>query len=332
MVRTTLIVRSLCWSGLVNSRAAHDISGFGAFLVSILGGRALAAPVEALVSTGPTVVAVLLTGWRCGGSARASGSELGVGHECCDEFRIYTGEFLGEGAVGGGQDRDGFTIMGGGGGQVGQGVDGVLLVDGIVGVVIGGASSGAASVTEFMMGNGEVAFEVVPSFVVGFLALPNLAVLDEHPSREDELKRVVDDLLGGVGHETGSSKVHTILDLSEHCFDWEVRIIRGFEDGIIVSQVGWRDSSVLSVQVVQDLAGRDVEIAKVLGLQRADEHVVDSSQQNVLEGLVGVGVLLERGSIFDECGADVVDHRPSGWGGDDGTLSRVDGRDEFHDR
>jgi hypothetical protein len=45
--------------------------------------------------------------------------------------------------------------------------------------------------------------------------------------------------------------------------------------------------------MVQDLLGGDIEIAKVLGFEEADEHFVDSTGKQLFECFVGGGVLLE---------------------------------------
>jgi hypothetical protein len=80
------------------------------------------------------------------------GREFHVGQKCCDQFGVDTGEFFGQGAVGGGKQEDGFTVMRGCSREIGNCVDGVLLVDGIVGLVVGGARSCASSIPEFAVG------------------------------------------------------------------------------------------------------------------------------------------------------------------------------------
>ena len=69
------------------------------------------------------------------------------------------------------------AIMRGGCSEVGNGVDdGVLLIDSIVSLIAGGASSSVTSVTKFAMRLSKISFKLIPSFVGGDVALPNLAV------------------------------------------------------------------------------------------------------------------------------------------------------------
>jgi hypothetical protein len=111
------------------------------------------------------------------------GHEFCVGQKCCDQFCIDNCEFFGQGAVGGGERGDSLTIMGGCLGEIGNGVDGVLLVDGIVGLVVGGARSCALSIPESAMGFGEGSFELILSFVGNVAAFPKFAVFNKHTSR-----------------------------------------------------------------------------------------------------------------------------------------------------
>ena len=78
------------------------------------------------------------------------GSELRVSQKWCGQFGIDTGEFFGQGSVGGSKYGEGVSIMGGCSREIGNCFDGVLLVDIIIGLVAGGtSSSGASSITEF---------------------------------------------------------------------------------------------------------------------------------------------------------------------------------------
>ena len=52
-------------------------------------------------------------------------------------------------------------ITRGGCSEVGNGVDGVLLIDSIVSLIVRGASSGAASITEFAMHFSKIGLELI---------------------------------------------------------------------------------------------------------------------------------------------------------------------------
>ena len=232
MIATTLV--SARWSsGFVNCRATHCVSCFGGLLVAFLGARAFTAVMCLPVATGPAV----MTGFRaCGRWDGLSGElcgQTGVFQECCDQFGVHTGEFASQDAVGGSERGDGLAIMGGCGGQICNGVYGVLLVDGSIGFVVGVASGVFAGVTKFAVRNYEIRFKLVPSSVGRVASFPNFAVLDEHASGVDELEGVVDDLLGAVRCESGGGVVNAIFDLVEECFNWHVGIVRCFEGDIV---------------------------------------------------------------------------------------------------
>ena len=103
--------------------------------------------------------------------------------------------------------------MRGGRSEVGDGVDGVLLIDSIISLIVGGASSGAMSLTKFAMRFGKIGLELIPSFVGSAVAFPNLAVFYEHAGSVNELKGIVGDLLRSVGREAGGSIVDATFDL-----------------------------------------------------------------------------------------------------------------------
>ena len=115
--------------------------------------------------------------------ARELGREFRVGQKCGDQFGVDNCELFGQGAVGGGERGDGLAIMGGCSGEIGNGVNGRLLVDGIVGLAVGGARSCASSIPEFAVGFGEGSFELISSFVGDVAAFPKFAVFNEHTSR-----------------------------------------------------------------------------------------------------------------------------------------------------
>jgi hypothetical protein len=120
---------------------------------------------------------------------------------------------FGQGAVGGDERGDGLTIMGGCSGKIGNCFNGVLQLDVIVLLVVGGARSCASSIPEFAVGFRESTFDLIPSFVGAATAFAKFAVFNKHTSHMHELKSVVRDLFGGVWREAGGSVVNTIFDL-----------------------------------------------------------------------------------------------------------------------
>ena len=71
------------------------------------------------------------------------------------------------------------------------------------------------------------------------------------------------------------------------------------------------------------MAGGEVQVSKVLCLQAADEHVIDSADKKLFEGFIGCSVLFEVVCGFSEEGTDVVDHVACGKSRDDGQWARV---------
>lgn len=224
--------------------------------------RTLTTEVCLLVPTRPAIVPSLEARSRSSraGAAGELRRELSVGQECRDQLGVDKSKLLGQGAVGCSERRYSLTIMRGSCSKIGDGVDSVLLINSIVGLVVGGASSGATSVTKFAMRLSEIRFKLIPSFVGGDVALPNFTVFDKHSSGVNKLKGIVCDLLGRVGREASSSVVDAIFDLVEKSLDRQVGVVGSLESDIIVLEVGRRDTSVLRVKVVEDLPGRDVEV------------------------------------------------------------------------
>ena len=103
-----------------------------------------------------------------------------------DKLTVAKGERGGEGTVGDGESRDRRAIASGGGGQVGNGVYSILLIDMVVGVsadmiggVVDGTSSGGLQFTQFLMGGGKEGFELGPGIVGWIISLPKFAIVIE---------------------------------------------------------------------------------------------------------------------------------------------------------
>jgi hypothetical protein len=110
-----IFVSSLRLSGLVGGGAAHGIRSFCSFLMSSFWRGALAAVVQLLVPTRPTVVSGIVSGIRAwvGRFGSKLGREFGYFQEGGDQFGVDTGQFIGQSAVGGGEGGNGLSIIGG---------------------------------------------------------------------------------------------------------------------------------------------------------------------------------------------------------------------------
>ena len=103
-----------------------------------------------------------------------------------EQLSIAHRERGGEGTVGGGESCDQRTIASGGGGQVGNGVDSILLVDMVGGVlanmiggVVAGTSGGGLQFMQFLMGGDKEGFELGPGLVGWIMLLPRLTIVIE---------------------------------------------------------------------------------------------------------------------------------------------------------
>ena len=93
------------------------------------------------------------------------------------------GYFLCQGTVGGRKGSNSLAVVGSGGGQIGDGINGLLFVGSICGLVTG-TSGGGTRLTELSMREGKITFEMLPSFVRRELLFPDLAVIGKHPCCE----------------------------------------------------------------------------------------------------------------------------------------------------
>ena len=103
-----------------------------------------------------------------------------------DKLSVTQRERGGKGTVGGGESFDQRAIASCGGVQVGNGVDSILLIDMVGGVladmidgVVAGTNGGGLQFVQFLMGGGKEGFELGPGLVGWILSLPKLAIVIE---------------------------------------------------------------------------------------------------------------------------------------------------------
>ena len=123
--------------------------------------------------------------------------------------------------------------------------------------------------------------------------------------------------------------VGSVTGGGEKGFHRLVNIVRVAGEKIVVSlKIRVGDVGVGGVKVIPDGAGGGEAVSDVLLSEVADEHFVNSRQENVLESLVGAIVLVEQ------CGSGVKSIAKfgglgaSGIGRDDGFRSGIDRHDE----
>ena len=101
-------------SGPIDSDTAHHIGCLSSFLVSIPFGSSTCCCVVSLLVTARSAVVPGVGTIGIGISRGASTelrNELRVGQKCHDQLLVDKGKFFGQGAVGGGDHRNGLTIM-----------------------------------------------------------------------------------------------------------------------------------------------------------------------------------------------------------------------------
>lgn len=148
------------------------------------------------------------------------------------------------------------------------------------------------------MGKREGAFEFSPVFVVGRLAFPELAVIMEEAGLEDELEHHGCDLRGSEGTVGGSGEVDSIFDLIKEKFNGLIGIKVGLHLSVICKEVGGADVGVGCIEVIKKIPGADVLIDDIFRAKQAEKHGIDSTNNVLLEGLVGSVVLSEKGGGF----------------------------------
>ena len=130
----------------------------------------------------------------------------------------------------------------------------------------------------------------------------------------------------------GGDVVTATFDPVEKGFNRLVNIVRGAEYSFVFLKIRGGDISVGGVQVIQDGTDGGEVVSGVLVSEGADEHFVNSRENNLSERFFGAIILVE------ECGGGVESIAKfgglgaSGVGHDDGFRAVVDGHDEGNGR
>ena len=100
-----------------------------------------------------------------------------------DRLAVAQRERGGAGTVGGGESRDGRAIASSDGVQVGNGVDSLLSIDMVggmlaemIGGVVAGTRGGSLQFAQSLMGGSKEGFELGPGLVSWISSLPKLAI------------------------------------------------------------------------------------------------------------------------------------------------------------
>ena len=225
------------------------------------GGRSCAIPAAVLgsVATGPAIVLAFC--WSASAIATGgseSGKLLGEGvdlRESGDEFFAALGECFGEGGIGVGEIGDSRTISSSGGGQVGNGVDGVVLV--LVSKVCRMKTCSSWGDVEcfiiLFVCNVEIKFELGPSFVGLRVSFPKFAIISKNAGAEDALIRNTEDLGGRVRGLSGGGKFHGVFNLFVKNFNGLVDVARLLHGQTILLEVGRVDVGIVGVQMSKKL-------------------------------------------------------------------------------
>ena len=213
---------------------------------------------ETVVAASPTVVLALTgeRGWTSGTKFGELLRERGDLVESKDKAGVALGQIFGEDGGGCSQVGDGSAIGDGGTGEVGKGIDGMLVVvrNGFS-IETGGTRSNVECFIVFLVRKGKVEFELWPIFVGGRLLLPGLAIIDKDAGAKHQLVGDVEDLLGGVGGLAGGSKFGGVFYLLEEDFDGLVNIAGFLHGDIVVVQVSGRNFGIGGVKVCQEFKG-----------------------------------------------------------------------------
>ena len=122
--------------------------------------------------------------------------------------------------------------------------------------------------------------------------IPGFEVINEDTGLIDYLEGDANDLFEVVGSVTGGGVVTAIFDPVKKGYNRLVYIIRGAENSVVFLQIRGVDVVVGGVQVIQDGTGGGEAVSDVLVSEGADEHVVNSRENNLSESLVGAIVLV----------------------------------------
>ena len=198
----------------------------------------------------------------------------------------------------------------------------------VIGGVKFGTSGGALRFAPLVVCSGEESFETGPRFLLCSETFPGFAGIDKETSLINEMEVYSNHLFDSVGIVAGGGVVTAIFDPIEKGFDRLIDIVRGAENSIVFLKIRGRDVGVGGVQMIQDGVGGGEAVSNVLVSEVADEHFINSRENNLSESLVGAILLVEecRGSVksiakFGDLGA-------SGVGWDDGFRAGVDRQDE----
>ena len=142
--------------------------------------------------------------------------------------------------------------------------------------------------------SGKESFEDGPSFLLCRETLPDFAVIYEETGMIHELEVDANDLFEAVGSVTGGGVVTAIFGPVKKVFNRLVYIVRGAEDSVVFLKIRGGDVGVGGVQVIQDGTGGGEAVSNVLVSKGADEHLVNSRENNLSESLVGDIVLVEE--------------------------------------
>ena len=100
------------------------------------------------------------------------------------------------------------------------------------------------------MGNGEIFLEACPGLDILWLASPEIAVVDDEPVLEHELKGISENLGRGVGRVSGRGVVNCIFELINQGFGRLITVVGSSESLVIFLHCGGGNVSVCSVEMI----------------------------------------------------------------------------------
>ena len=175
---------------------------------------------------------------------------------------------------------------------------------------------------------GEKGLEGCPGFgVVGTVA-PFAEGAGEQACALQDIIRVSNNLLRGVGLLGGRGKSGGFFDLLKENFDGFRWIIIGFELGVVFFDFGWVDAAVSGVQIFDHGAGGDTGVSRVIIVNGLEENCFDGVDNLFFEGFVDNIFFFPETQGFFVVAFEGSNDSGAGTNGNDGTDAWVEGVSE----